>query len=145
MGETDSGRSSSALSSDLPGKSYRTSRSEMPTPKSVLRTTTCTATDAVSWRAKTTLGSDSAVRRVSRPSANAPSTTRDTGQPTRRTRYTTTSARSPYRTPREPSAVRATVEVSATAGHPSLDELDRRDDEQRHEEEDGRDGRGLRG
>ena len=48
MGETDSGRSISALSTRLPRNWYRTSSSEMPTPKIVLMMTATTATNTVS-------------------------------------------------------------------------------------------------
>ncbi|CPU66858.1 Uncharacterised protein [Mycobacteroides abscessus] len=86
IGETDSGRSSRALRSALPGKSYRTMSIEIPTPNTVLISTTCTATAAVSWSAKTTDGSARARWNVSSPSANAPRTTSETGHPTSSTR-----------------------------------------------------------
>ena len=78
--------SSSALSTRLPGNSWRTSSIEMPTPKIVLITTEKTATYALSCSATTVSGSSRSERIEAKPPSKVFVTTSETGQATRKKR-----------------------------------------------------------
>ena len=69
-----------------PGKVYRTSSSEMPTPKTVLITTAQKATTRVSWKEKITSGWLSASSTGPMPPEKVALATSATGQITRRKR-----------------------------------------------------------
>ena len=86
IGETESGRSSSALTIRLPGNSLRTSSRETPTPNTVLMAVATTAAIAVSRNAECMSGSSRIARMASSPVANVFVTTSDTGQATSRNR-----------------------------------------------------------
>ena len=94
IGETESGRSSAALSRRLPGNSVRTSSSDMLTPNTRLMAVAQRAATAVSCSAATMSGSSNRPRNDVRPSANVLVTTSATGQTTSSARYTTATTRS---------------------------------------------------
>src|SRR6266540_3607969 len=123
-GETAIGRSISAFMIRLPGNWCRTSSSATPTPKIALSSTDQNDTMAVILKACTTEGSASASRTGLRPFANVRQNTRPTGSTSRNSRYVTATRRSMI-----------LGETLATAGPPSLqdvegDQHDQRDDEQ---------------
>src|SRR4051794_29982062 len=104
----------------------------MPTPKTVLITTAQMEISTVTRRACVTSGSEKVWMKADQPWANVRCTSVSKGQPTRKNTYAAATRR---------TAHLAGTDSSTTARHPSLNDVERHDDQQGDAEHD----RGQRG